>query len=161
MGLNPTDPVDYRALWDDYVTGTIRGVQTIAQSLYNVAQAPPDGFTSDELALLGDDEQQWADAALAEWNKFAGLSAVDRAMQRPLMLAAFRNVVAESIKKQKLEKNPPAGQFRIAENIEWPDIPAGADPPGTQLGAMLAFAAGLGGVLFLGASVALYRAVRS
>lgn len=119
----PGDVLAYRQMWDAFVMGTIRGVSTVAQSMHNVAENPPDGVDPATLHQLGDAEQQWADAVLAEWNQFAGLSDEDILFQSHVILPAYWHTVQKCFDKQNDEKNPPAGQVSLSTGITWPDVP--------------------------------------
>jgi hypothetical protein len=109
----------YRAAWNPYVLAVLRNMATVADSFDAVAAQPPTGFTSDELKKLGAAYRAQAQAMLAAWNQFAGLTPSQIEEQSGVILSGWQDTIQ---KVSKLSADEKIDQF--AGGVKWPDPPS-------------------------------------
>lgn len=85
--------IAFRTLWNTYVMASLKAMDLAYQSLQNVSQNPPAGFTAQELQNLANTYAGERDAGLTAWNQFSGLTPGDITAQSGVMIRAFQAVI--------------------------------------------------------------------
>jgi len=87
--------VSYRALWDNYVTSSIRALDATADSLDTASKSPPSGFSAAQLSSLAASYRTEATDYLNAWNQFANTSPEDLGAQAAVAVKEFEDTVTK------------------------------------------------------------------
>jgi len=121
FGATPGDVLAYRTLWDDYVMGSIRGLNQCGDVLLKVAENPPQGYSADTIKNMGDTYHDLGSKYLASWNQFAGMSDTDILFSASTILGAFQSVVTDL---GKLRENPNFATYCVSSMPNPPTVDA-------------------------------------